>query len=327
MKEESRKKYCGIDVSADTLDVCYQAEGDSLSNFQVTNDKKGFQKIIKTCGKDYHYVMESTGVYHVGLMFYLHDEKITFTVENALKIKRFIQMQLDQSKSDKKDARWICLYGINQKPTATHRPESEYFECRALNGAIHDITKEINQIGNRIHALEKCPYDVKSIIKSYRSMLTKLRSEKSKLEKELHEKLKAWQPELLTIISSVKGIGKRAAAELIIFTNAFNGMTNYRQLVSYAGLNPTEHSSGTSIRGRVRISKRGGYQLRHILYMCAMNAMQNNRSCKELYQRLIAKGKNGKVAIIAVCNKLLKQVFGCVKNGIPYDDNYGKSFV
>ncbi|MCO5267604.1 MAG: hypothetical protein M9897_01765 [Brumimicrobium sp.] len=117
-------------------------------------------------------------------------------------------MQLDQS-VDKKDARWICLYGINQKPTATHRPESEYFECRALNGAIHDITKEINQIGNRIHALEKCPYDVKSIIKSYRSMLTKLRSEKSKLEKELHEKLKVWQPELLTIVSSVKGIGKR----------------------------------------------------------------------------------------------------------------------
>ncbi|MCO5267605.1 MAG: IS110 family transposase [Brumimicrobium sp.] len=60
MKEESRKKYCGIDVSADTLDVCYQAEGDSLLSFQVTNDKKGFQKIIKTCGKDYHYVMEST---------------------------------------------------------------------------------------------------------------------------------------------------------------------------------------------------------------------------------------------------------------------------
>src|SRR5690554_7580353 len=80
-------------------------------------------------------------------------------------------------------------------------------------------------------------------------------------------------------------------------------MTDYRQLISYAGLNPTEHSSGTSIRGRGRISKRGGYQLRHILYMCAMNAMQTNRACRELYQRLISKGKNGKVAIIAVCNK------------------------
>src|SRR5690554_7664561 len=63
-------------------------------------------------------------------------------------------------------------------------------------------------------------------------------------------------------------------------------MTDYRQLISYAGLNPTEHSSGTSIRGRGRISKRGGYQLRHILYMCAMNAMQTNRACRELYQRL-----------------------------------------
>ncbi len=50
--------------------------------------------------------------------------------------------------------------------------------------------------------------------------------------------------------------------------------------------------------------------------MCALNAKTTNRACRELYDRLVAKGKNKKSAVIAVCNKRLKQVFGCVKNGI-----------
>ena len=123
-------------------------------------------------------------------------------------------------------------------------------------------------------------------------------------------------------VLSVKGIGKRAASELIVYTKGFEGMDDYRQLISYAGLSPVEYSSGSSIRGRVRICKQGGKQLRNILYMCALNAKSTNRVCRELYDRLVEKGKNKKAAIIAVCNKLLKLVFGCVKNKTLFDDNY-----
>lgn len=324
--EDQEKLYCGIDVSAETLDICYETGEDKMISFQTTNDRKGFSEIIKEVGKNHHFVMENTGVYHVELMFYLHDKQVLFTIENALKIRRFIQMRLDQSKSDKKDARWICIYARNQKPNPTEKPDSEYFECRAINNTIQNLTKEITQLSNRIHVLNRTPYDTKLVMKTLTNILKKIQEEKKKLEKELQAKLKSWQPKLLTIVSSIKGIGKRAAAELIIFTQGFKGMEDYRQLISYAGLSPTDYTSGTSIKRRVRISKQGGKQLRHILYMCAMNAMQTNRSCRELYQRLTAKGKNGKLAIIAVCCKLLRQVFGCVKNGIPYDDNYGKVF-
>src|SRR5690606_35910300 len=103
-------------------------------------------------------------------------------------------------------------------------------------------------------------------------------------------------------------------------------MKSYKQLISYAGLSPVEYSSGTSIKGRTKICKQGGKRLRNILYMGALNAKTTNAACKELYDRLVASGKNKKVAVIAVCNKLLKQVYGCIKNGTLYQDNYAKNF-
>ncbi|KQR94191.1 hypothetical protein ASG01_15520 [Chryseobacterium sp. Leaf180] len=100
------------------------------------------------------------------------------------------------------------------------------------------------------------------------------------------------------------------------------GLMQFRKLRGHAGLSPTEYRSGSSIRGRVRICKQGGKQLRHILYMCALNAKKTNTQCKALFDRLAERGKNKKAAVIAVCNKLLKIVFGVVKNKIMYQDNF-----
>lgn len=104
----------------------------------------------------------------------------------------------------------------------------------------------------------------------------------------------------------------------------FKHTETYQQLISYAGLSPREYSSGSNIRGKVRICKQGGSLMRHTLYMCALNAKETNGACKELFDRSVAKGKNKKLAIIAVANKLLKQVFGVVKNKCLFDRNYYK---
>ncbi len=109
---------------------------------------------------------------------------------------------------------------------------------------------------------------------------------------------------------------------LIVFTQGFKYPNNHRQLISFAGLSLTEHSSGSSIHGKPRIYKKGGKALWDVLYMCAMNAMKTNVACKALYERLKAKGKTGKQGLIAVCNKLLKQVFAVVKSGQLYQPNY-----
>lgn len=319
---KTKKLYCGIDVSSDTLDICYQTAEGKVRYKQVKNNQTGFNAIIKTCGNNYHYVMENTGIYHTSLMFYLHNLRIAFSVVNALQVKRYIQMHLERNKSDKKDAKRICEYGMDRKPKATKVPDMHFFLCRTLNNAIHDLTKDITGMSNRIHSLNRVPYSVGKVLSTYKSILKNLKMERKKLEKILDAELRNWQPELVDLVQSVKGIGKRVTAEVIIYTKGFKDMSSYKQLISYAGLSPLEYISGKSVRGKARICKQGGKQLRHVLYMAALTAKSTNSACKALYDRLVEKGKNKKAALIAVCNKLLKQVFGCVKNGVKYHNYY-----
>jgi len=318
------KLYCGIDVSGDTLDICYQTAEGVLEWCKCSNGVGGFTEIWKLTGKDYHFIMESTGVYQLPFCFFLESKKGMYSVVNALQIKRYIQMKLERNKTDKKDAFHICMYGVDHNPECYKMPSHLYFECRAINNAIETITTEITSFKNKLHSLSRLDIDNKVIVTGYKKILRNLQAELKKFEAELYKKLEAWQPELVKQVRSVVGIGKRATAILIVTTQGFKHTQTYQQLISYAGLSPKEYSSGSSIRGKVRICKQGGSLLRHTLYMCALNAKETNGACKALFDRLVAKGKNKKLAIIAVANKLLKQVFGMVKNECLFDRNYYK---
>ncbi len=322
--KEAQKLYCGIDVSGSTLDICYQTIDGTLEWLNSSNSLDGFKQIWNVTGKQFHFVMESTGVYQLPFCFFLESKKSQYSVVNALQIKRYIQMKLERNKTDKKDAFHICMYGVDHNPECYQMPGNLYFECRAINNAIETITTEITSFKNKLHSLSKLEIDSKVIETGYKKILRDLQCELKKFETELYKKLEAWQPELVKQVRSVVGIGKRATAILIVSTQGFKYTKTYQQLISYAGLSPKEYSSGSSIRGRVRICKQGGSLLRHTLYMCALNAKETNGACKELFDRLVAKGKNKKLAIIAVANKLLKQVFGVVKNECLFDRNYYK---
>ena len=322
--KDAPKKYCGVDISGDTLDVCYQTEAGVLEWSKCANGIGGFTEIWKLTGKDYHFIMESTGVYQLPFCFFLESKKARYSVVNALQIKRYIQMKLERNKTDKKDAFHICMYGVDHHPECYEMPNPLYFECRAINNAIETLTTEITSFKNKLHSLSKLDIDSQVIVRGYKKILRDLQAELKKFETELYKKLEVWQPSLVKQVRSVVGIGKRATAILIVTTQGFKHTQTYRQLISYAGLSPKEYSSGSSIRGKVRICKQGGSLLRHTLYMCALNAKETNGACKELFDRLVVKGKNKKLAIIAVANKLLKQVFGVVKNECLFDRNYYK---
>jgi len=319
---ETKKLCCGIDVSLNTLDICYQNNLGELFHLQVGNNNKGFEKILEHTGTHYHFVMEATGVYYIRLAFFLHSRGCTLSVVNALSVKRYIQMHLERNKSDKKDATWICRYAIEQKPIPWEMPDSAYFESKQLYNTIREYSEQIKRFNNQLHSLRLLPVVSKDAIKSLEKMKGQLQKEMKNLEEKLEALLQVWQPEQLKNVSSIKGLGKRASAMLIIFTQGFKNTRNHRQLISFAGLSPTEYSSGTSIQGKSKICKRGGKQLRDVLYMCAMNAIKTNQACKALYERLRAKGKTGKQGLIAVCNKLLKQAFAVVKNNTLYQPNY-----
>jgi len=319
---ETKKPCCGIDVSHTTLDVCYQNNLGDFFHLKVGNNNAGFKKILEHTGTHYHFVMEATGVYYIRFAFYLHEQGCLQSVVNALAIKRYIQMHLERNKSDKKDAMWICKFAIDQHPPYWQMPDSAYFECKQLYNTIREYTEQTKRFNNQLHSLRLLPVPSKDTIASLEKIKKQLSAEIKKLEEKLEISLKKWQPEQLKNISSIKGIGKRASAMLIVFTQGFKHTHNHRQLISFAGLSPTEYSSGTSIQGKPRIYKKGGKNLRDVLYMCSMNAIKTNAACKTLYERLRAKGKTGKQGLIAVCNKLLKQVFAVVKKGTMYQPNY-----
>ncbi len=109
---------------------------------------------------------------------------------------------------------------------------------------------------------------------------------------------------------------------LIVLTDGFERFKSASELCSYSGLTPIIRQSGTSVNGRPRISKIGNKKLRNLLFMCSFNACKYNKACREVYERIVAKGKSKKLALMAVCNKLLKQSFAIAKSGLPYDENY-----
>jgi transposase len=169
-------------------------------------------------------------------------------------------------------------------------PDSAYFESKQLYNTIRQYSEEIKRFNNQLHSLSILPVQNKAAIRSLQKMKVCFEKEIKLLEEKLEALLLAWKPEQVKSVSSIKAIGRRATAMLIIYTQGFKYTENHRQLISFAGLSPREHSSGTSINGRPKICKKGGKPIRDVLYMCAMSAIKTNTACKALYERLRSNG-------------------------------------
>ena len=118
-------------------------------------------------------------------------------------------------------------------------------------------------------------------------------------------------------IGFIPGIGRKTGVMLVVLTDGFERFNSASELCSYAGITPVIRQSGSSVKGKPRISKIG-----NLLFMCSFNACKYNKACRDLYERIVAKGKSKKLALMAVANKLLKQAFTIIKSGRPYDENY-----
>jgi transposase len=309
--------YLGVDISKETFDVVNKAG----KHLQYCNNNKGFSKFYKSIPKGSLCVMEATGIYHLRLAKFLYSKEIAVSVVNPLRIKRFSQMHLRRNKTDKADAQIISLYAQTQglelwepapqvieQSKDTYQIMEQYIEFRA-------------GLKNKLDAL-KSKDASKRLIESVISQIAHITDSINVLQTELDELINGYNPVMLSNITSIVGIGQRTAALLIVATEGFKNFDNSKQLCSFFGLAPTETSSGTSINGKRKISKMGNPLVRKKLYMCSLQASRYNKTCFNLYQRLLAKGKPKKLALIAVANKLLKIVYAIAKSGLPYDREY-----
>lgn len=311
-------EFVGIDISKSTFDI----HGEGVGKKELSNDEEGYYQLLDQLPEGSCCVMEATGAYHQKLAHFLHAKDKMVSVLNPLIVKRYGQMKLRLNKNDKADAQLIADYASDHG-VPLWEPLPVYIEdCRSLQATISTYLKQNTQLKNRLELLKSRGETKGPSVRSVKRQLRSLRKEIEKLESEMAGILKEHDQELLTCLTSIPGIGLKTAMFLIVHTNGMRDFENAKQVISFLGLAPMERTSGSSIRGVSRISHRGNPKLRSMMFLCSFTAHKHNPQCKALFDRLVAKGKSPKLALIAVANKLLKQAFAISKSRIPYDANY-----
>lgn len=312
------KNYCGIDVSKDTLDAFNEQTGHNV----FENNLKGFRDLLKWAQSESYYVMEATGVYHKKLACFLHNKKCAVSVVNPLIIKRFSQMLLRSTKTDKADAMMICKYAQQNHPSLWNPPAVYIEACLDLNGLLSMMLKQRTALKNKAHALKTKGCLEKKVFRSINQCIDSLNKQIDRLEEDMVRHIEENEADLFCQLKSIPGVGVKTAVFLIVITNGFRQFETSKQLSSYLGMAPSIKTSGSSIKGQSRITKAGNSHIRTLLFFSSFNACKYNPACKELYDRLTGKGKSKKLALIAVANKIIKQAFALSKSGEFFNPQY-----
>ncbi|MGF1778920.1 IS110 family transposase [Vibrio nomapromontoriensis] len=303
----------GVDVGKSQLDIHIRPLD---LFFTVENNDKGIKQAIKTIAKHQpkRIVVEATGRLEMPFIMACSEANLPFVIANPLHIKRFAGAIGRRAKNDRLDSELIAHYAEAIQPKLT--------ELKAENiRLMSDLVIRRNQLlsmqtmeKNRIQIL---PKEMHSTIKP---ILTAMKNQIDKIEKKLI-KLIDTCPEYHaknTLLQSVPGIGNIAAASIISNVPELGYITN-KQAAALVGVAPITKESGRH-RGK-RVIQGGRAQVRTVLYMAMMSAMQCNPVFKATYKRLLDAGKPKKVAIIACVRKMVVTLNSMLRDGTMWDEN------
>lgn len=310
--------FTGFDVSKDSIDF-FTINGSGKSGGQkVAYTREGMKSLSKKVPSVSHCVLEATGPYHLKLSTWLHAQGYAVSVVNPLVIKRFTQMRLVRTKTDKADAQMIAAYAQTERPPLWQPPAKYMLQLKQMETTIEKSVGNRTALSNQLEAFEATGM----VDPSVRSLLKKSIEQINKviqvLEKRMEEIIENEHNAMMKNLTSIPGVGKKTAIALIVATGGFTRFDSHKKLSAYLGLCPRIYESGSSVKGKARICKLGMSRIRAMLYLCSWSAMKSNKACKELFDRLLEKGKAKKLALIAVANKLLRQAFAIAKNGVQY---------
>lgn len=311
-------KFLGIDISKETFDVSLPGGG----HVQFSNDSQGYQQLCALLDDNSHCVMEATGSYYQKLATWIANRSHKVSVINPLVIKRFAQMRLRLAKTDKADAEIIRQYAESEQPELWRPPQEYILQSNEINSLAMLLIKQRTALKNKRHSVISKPGNYKPILKSLSKQIKAFDEEINRLESLMEKLIKKYEGEMFSRLCTIPGIGRKTAMFLIVVTNGFQSFDSSKKLSAFLGLAPIIRVSGKSIRKQSRISKAGNKIIRNLLFMCSFTACKNNKACADLYNRIVAKGKSKKLALIAVANKLLKQSLAIAKSGTAYQENY-----
>ena len=316
--------YIGIDVSKDSFVAAYpKKSGYSTKTF--LNTTSGVRQFISSLPEDCHCVMEATGNYSMLLLYLLQQANIVVSMENPQKIKHFARAMLSTTKTDEIDAKLIALYGEKMEPAPYKIPSESIILLKQKRTVLRQLKKQLIAMTNMQHAMSVLPKQDPTAKVAIEQTIKFLRKQISKLEDEItHLSNKEFKRQM-ELLTSIKGIGENIASALILATGGFTYFSSAKQISRFLGLCPTYQQSGTSVNVKGHINRNGDTHLRSLMYVVAFSSIRSNTACKETYERLRSRGKSGRVAIIAIANKLIRQAFAVVTNNRPYIDGYVSS--
>lgn len=311
--------YLGIDVAKAKLDCALRLPDGKYRNKVVENNVKGFETLrawlAKHSATAAHVCMEATGVYWEALAEYLAAQGMIVSVINPAQIKAFGVSRMVRTKTDKVDAQLIAAFCFERRPDPWQAPSPSEQALRAMVLRLDALQGMRTQESNRLEVAREA---VKAGIQSHIAWLdTEIKALIVAIRDHMDgdADLKGKQ----ALLDSIPGLGERTIAILLSFYADLDRFGNARQAVAFAGLDPRQHESGSSVKGKPRMSKIGHAFLRKALYMPAMVALYKTTWGKRFRDRLAAAGKPPKLMIGAMMRKLVHVAFGVLKSGKTFD--------
>lgn len=321
----------GIDISAKTLDVCVKTI-DKQEFFKIENSVSKIKVFFKKFSKHPKVVvaMENTGKYNWFLYEVLEAFSFQVFVINPLHLKK--SLGLNRGKNDRIDAERIADFtDKNQDQLHQWKPDSD--EMKQLKVLFSERNSKVKLRASLLklqhnYTLTKSGCE-KTLLKMNKQEIELIGKHILALEKEIEAVIKSCEKlyQKANLLKSVPGVGKVLCWLLIVKTEAFEKITEPRQLACYAGVVPFDHQSGTSIRYKPRVSFYADKSLKSILHLAAMSAIRLENDLREYYQRKVSEGKNKMLVLNNVRNKIIHRVFAVIKQQKPYEKNYINNLV
>jgi|APAra7269097289_1048552.scaffolds.fasta_scaffold16399_1 transposase len=317
----------GIDVSKRKLDVALLMDG-KLKAKVVANAQEGFAELEAWLNKQkvdlslVHVCLESTGVYSEPVALYWFDKGIKVSLVNPGCIKSFGGSENIRNKNDQVDAGLIARYCAAMAPAPWIAPSREQRQLKAWNNRLTALQDMRQQEANRLEAHEVA--EQRDIIDHVQSHIHWLDEQIAQIERDIDDHIDR-HPGLkrdAELIESIPGLGRTTAAKLLGNLGDIRRFNSAKALAAYIGVTPRQRQSGSSVHGRTMMSRIGSKRLRAALFLPSLVAKRYNPILKLFGNRLEANGLPKMAVAGAIMRKLVHLIYGVVKSGKPFDQNY-----
>jgi transposase len=329
------KQVVGIDVAQKELVVSMGKMFDDwtpevFAHKTFSNTKSGFAELVAWVKKlsdpgcPMRYVMEATGVYHESLAYFLEDKGYETTIVLPNKISNFHRTLEVKTVTDKTSSETITRFGLERRLDVWQKPKPIFKRIRQLTRERDQVVQARTVAKNQLHAEGSEAEPGKKTIERLKKQIAFFNKQIQEIGQDIKVLVKTDEgvSQAIKRITSIPGIGSLTAATVLAETNGFELIRNKRQLTSYAGLDVREKQSGTSVKGKPRISKKGNKYLRKAMHMPALAAIQHDERFKAVYARLVPKHGIKMKAVVAVQRKLLEMTYTIYKSNTPYQKDY-----